>query len=429
MSINAGLDQEIPGAGHMNEKNIQAAVANGNLTMETVNDSVLRILTPMFAMGVMDAAVGTLDWSKQNSNTPTQASCDSARRLAAASTVLLKNEGGLLPLAKTGKKIAVIGLASDNTVVHGGGSGSVVPSFISTPLAGITAAVNGQGVTYNAGKDDVAAAAAAAKAADVAIVFVATLSHEGGDRASLSLDDGGPTNNQNALVAAIAAAQPNTIVVVTTPGAILMPWSKSVKAIVTNFLPGQQAGNAIADVIFGAVNPSAKLPLTMPNKENEIGFTPEQWPGLPAKKPLNANYTEELLVGYRYYDEKKITFDTGFPFGHGLSYTTFAYSGLTASKTAVSCKITNTGKVTGAEVPQLYLAYPASAAEPPKVLRGFSKVSLAAGASATVTFPLKAADMSIWDVTTHGWKYVTGTYGVVVGSSSRDIRLNGTFTA
>ena len=109
-------------------------------------------------------------------------------------------------------------------------------------------------VTYNDGKDT-SAAAAAAKAADVAIVFVATLSHEGGDRASLSLDDGGPANNQNALVAAVAAAQPNTVVVVTTPGAILMPWSKSVKAIVTNFLPGQQAGNAIADVLFGAVNP------------------------------------------------------------------------------------------------------------------------------------------------------------------------------
>jgi beta-glucosidase len=107
--------------------------------------------------------------------------------------------------------------------------------------------------------------------------------------------------------------------VVTTPGAILMPWSKSVKGILTNFLPGQQAGNAIADVLFGDVNPSAKLPLTFPNKENEIGFTQEQWPGIPASKPLNAAYSEKLLVGYRYYDAHNIGFDTGFPFGHGKS--------------------------------------------------------------------------------------------------------------
>jgi hypothetical protein len=156
-------------------------------------------------------------------------------------------------------------------------------------------------LSYADGKD-LEKAAALAKAADVSIVFVGTLSHEGGDRASLSLDDGGPSKNQNALIEAVADANPNTVVVMALPGAILMPWAHKVQAIVTNFMPGQQAGHAIADVLTGAVNPSGKLPLTFPNKENEQDFATSQWPGYgkssTGQSPGYANYSEKLLVGY-----------------------------------------------------------------------------------------------------------------------------------
>lgn len=279
----------------------------------------------------------------------TEVSAKLARKLSAESTVLLKNDN-VLPI-KPGQKIAVIGLAdTDNALTHAGGSGEVTPSFIATPLSSIKAQLPGATITYDDGKDSAKVcyrpappptpsqpylsmratahgafsalsapqAAAAAKAADVAIVFVGTLSSEGSDRKSLSLDDGGPMSTQNALIEAVAAAQPESVVVLSVPGAILCPWSGKVKAILTNFMPGQQAGNAIADVLLGKVNPSGKLPLTFPNKEDEVEFAPDQWPGLPdPKNPTYANYTEELLVGYRYYDAHKIEFTTGYPFGHG----------------------------------------------------------------------------------------------------------------
>ena len=289
----------------------------------------------MFDVGVMDEPASAWDWSKQSVNATTSASADSARRLAAASTVLLKNDGDLLPLGQN-KKIALIGFAGEGAVVHGGGSGEVVPSYISTPLAGITAAAGPDAtITFDDGTN-LNTASAAAAAADVAIVFVGTLSHEGGDRTSLSLDDGcdvsksepqctGNNNNQIAMVAAVARASKNVVVVASVPGAILMPFSPHVSAILTNFMPGQQAGNAVADVIFGKYNPTARLPITFPNIENETAFSPAQWPGLPdPASPLYAEYSEKLLVGYRYYDYHNISFTTGFPFGHGLSYTDFA---------------------------------------------------------------------------------------------------------
>jgi len=384
----------------------------------------------------MDEPASAWDWSKLQANVTTEASVASARRLAAASTVLLKNEGSILPLAPS-TNLAVIGLAADAAVTHGGGSGSVVPSYIVKPLDGIKAAAPSAKVTFDAG-DDVAAAVAAAKAAEVAVVFAGTLSHEGGDRASLSIDDGcsdavqcgKSANAQNALIEAVAAANPKTVVVLSVPGAVLMPWSGKVAAILTNFMPGQQAGHAIADILYGSVNPSARLPITMPNKENETALSPAQWPGLPnPANPAYANYTEGLFVGYRYYDAHKIAFTAGFPFGHGLSYTTFEYANLRITKDqSIVFDLRNTGKVAGAEVAQLYLGFPSAAAEPPKVLKGFKKVSLKPGESYSVSFALDAADLSVWSETTHGWTEVKGSFDVYVGASSRDIRLTSKFT-
>lgn len=245
----------------------------------------------------------------------------------------------------------------------------------------------------------------------------------------------GNADNQNAMVSAVAASNEKTIVVASVPGAILMPWSGSVAAILTNFMPGQQAGNAIADVLFGKVNPSAKLPITMPNKENETAFSPAQWPGYPnTTLPQHATYSEKLLVGYRYYDYHNISFTTGFPFGHGLSYTEFGYSALAVVKdetgipSQVTAKIENAGKVAGAEVAQLYIGFPAAAGEPPKLLKAFIKATLAPGQSTTVAFDLTARDFSIWDVEATAWKIVNGAFTIHVGSSSRDIRLVGSVT-
>jgi len=282
-------------------------------------------------------------------------------------------------------------------------------------------------------------AATVAKAADYAIVFVGTVSSEGSDRKSLSLDDGceiyrgetqctGNAKNQNAMIEAVVAANPRTIVVASVPGAILMPWSTKVPAILTNFMPGQQAGNAIADVLFGAVNPSARLPVTFPNKENETAFSPAQYPGLPdPKNPTYVDYSEKLLVGYRYYDANRISFSTGFAFGHGLSYTTFVYSQLKCSSMICTFSVKNNGRVAGAEVAQLYLKFPDEAKEPPFQLKGFHKTQvLAPGASETVSIQLGNRDISIWDDQEHKWAVVPGTYGVFVGASSRDLRLSTT---
>jgi len=318
-----------------------------------------------------------------------------------------------------------------------------VPSYVARPVDAIKANLAVEDKVAYLDGTDVAAATALAAEADYAIVFVGTLSHEGGDRASLSLDDGcqadkdsnqcqGNNKTQTALVEAIASVNSRTIVVVSAPGAVLMPWSQhsNVTAVVMTFLAGQQTGNAVADVLFGVVNPSGRLPLTMPNMENETELTPAQWPGLPdASKPAYANYTERLLVGYRYYEAKKLAFSTGYPFGHGMSYTTFQYSDITIEGSKVSFDITNTGSVPGAEVAQLYLVFPSLAGEPPLQLKGFQKVLIHPGQSASITMQLTPRDLSIWNTAMHAFTVVKGDFQVKVGSSSRDIRQTGTLTS
>jgi beta-glucosidase len=289
-------------------------------------------------------------------------------------------------------------------------------------------------VQYSDGSD-LQAAVALATAADYAIVFVATLSEEGSDRKSLSLDDGADHHGQNALISAVAKANKKTIVVASVPGAVLMPWSPEVSAILTNFMPGQQGGNAIADVLFGVVNPSAKLPLTFPNVENETQLSPAQYPGLPdPNNPAYAYYTEKLLFGYRYFDAHQIQFSTGFPFGHGLSYTSFEYSSLAIAGDAsegwaVEFDVKNSGNISGAEVAQLYLGFPAAAGEPPLQLKGFTKTSiLQPGQTARMKVQLRTREVSTWNVDAHAWAVVNGDFDVMVGSSSRDIRLKGKFS-
>lgn len=430
MSIASGLDIEQPGQDWMNEVFLKAGLASGAVEESAVDDAVTRILARLFAVGVMDEPVSAWDWGKLSRNVTTDASVASARKLAALGTVLLRNEGNLLPLVKS-KKIAVIGLADAKAIYHAGGSGSVEPSFVSTPLQGISQAAKALGSTVVF--DDglcTEKAAAIAQQSDVTVVFLGTLSSEGSDRGSLSLDVGIDWTYQNELVDAIAAQTSETVVVVTTPGAVLLPWSQKVKAILTNFMPGQQAGNAVADVLFGHVNPSGKLPLTFPNRDNEMNFSQAQYPGLPdPKNPAYAFYTEKLLVGYRYYEKHNISFTTGFPFGHGLSYTSFQYSDLIIRPKSkgmdVSFRLLNSGSIPGAEVAQLYIIFPS---QEPQQLKGFHKTSvLKPGEAEKVTMHLRPRDLSMWDTALHDWKPVAGRFQLKIGSSSRDIRLTGAF--
>lgn len=275
--------------------------------------------------------------------------------------------------------------------------------------------LNGRCVKY-ADASNISAAVALAKEADVVLVFVATSSSEGGDRGDLTL------GSQDDLVKAIAKASgKKTAVIAVTPGAVLTPWRDDVSAILAPLMPGQEYGNAIAEVLFGDVNPGAKLPLTFPSVENETGFADDQWPGV----NRTANYTEALEVGYRWYAaHPKVK--PAFPFGHGLSYTAFKYSDLHVEGRSIQFRVQNIGKVGGSEVPQLYLKFPDSAGEPPKQLKGYSKISLGPDESQSIKFTLDDRSFSIWDSAKHMWSIVQGDFGVMVGSSSEDIRLTGT---
>ena len=285
-------------------------------------------------------------------------------------------------------------------------------------------------VTYADGSAVVDAVAAAA--ADVAVVFAGAADTEGFDRSDLKLsNDGctllgctGPTSNPDQLIAAVAAVNPNTVVVVNTGGPVLMPWLSAVKGVVEAWFPGQEDGNATAAVLFGDVDPSGKLPMTFPRSQSDTPITTAaQWPGVKG----HSSYSEQLLVGYRWYQSKRITPLS--PFGFGLSYTTFRYSGLAVTSDAkgahVSFNVTNSGHRAGAEVAQLYVGDPPATGEPPKQLKGYAKVQLTPGETTRVTLTLDDRAFSYWDATRHAWTVAPGCYGVFVGGSSADLPLAG----
>ena len=434
-SIMQGLDVEMPGNGFMNKTAIEAGISAGTITKEAVDDSVFRILRPMFAVGVMDQPKGTWNSSNVKKNVTTQASVDLVRDLSAQSTVLLKNDGGILPLSKS-SSVALIGFASDNAVVHGGGSGSVVPSYISTPLAAFRAA--GVSVTYNDGTD-LKAAAAAASAADVAIVFVGTVSSEGGDRASLSLNDG--CGGALATTTTRSTWSPRfsrpTRKLSSLP-AFLAPFSSHSRRTFPQSSPTLCLGSKPQCHPRCAVwhcESVCEAALTFHNMENETQLTPAQWPGLPdPSNPQYANYTEKEYVGYRYYEAHGIKFTTGFPFGHGLSYTSFKYalksSHVEAEKVAIEVTVANDGKVAGAEVAQAYVIFPKSSGAIQTIqLKSFAKTKvLQPGESATVSLDIDRDMLRIWDDKAHAWWPVAGEFQVKIGASSRDFRIEHSVT-
>jgi beta-glucosidase len=255
-------------------------------------------------------------------------------------------------------------------------------------------------------------------------VFAGDQETEGVDRPDLSLQD-----PQGQLIQAVARANPHTIVVLNTGGPVLMPWLSQVRAVVEAWYPGEQDGNAIAPVLFGDVDPAGKLPITFPASDSAVpANTPAQYPGVDG----TADYSEGLDVGYRYDDAKGIT--PLFPFGYGLSYTSFGFSHLRVARhraaVTVEAEVRNTGRRPGTEVAELYVGDPAAAQEPPRQLRGFQQVTLSPGQSRIVRFILPASALAYWDPSTEGWTTAPGRYHVWVGDSSAlaDLPLHGQFS-
>ncbi|HVU72306.1 MAG TPA: glycoside hydrolase family 3 C-terminal domain-containing protein [Mycobacteriales bacterium] len=424
---------------------LKTAVQAGQVPVSRVNDMVERIMRSMFAVGAFDDVVPT-DPQASLADVNTDEEKAIAREAAEGGAVLLKNTGNALPIHGNGKRIALIGdpagVTGSQSFYQGGGSSKVPitgtnPSVVS-PLQGITtrAAADGDIVTYSPALT-ITDAAAVAAAADVAVVFVGDGESEGVDRKSLAPAGGVCAlvactpqvgADQDKVVAAVAAANPNTIVVLQVGGPVLMPWLDQVKGVLDMWYPGEQDGNAAASLLFGDVNPSGKLPFTFPTS---LAQTPTpsaaQYPGIADKNGIpHSTYSEGLLVGYRWYDAKKLT--PLFPFGFGLSYTTFGFSGLSVAPKGTSATATftvrNTGARTGAEVPQLYVADPAASGEPPKQLKGYTKVTLGAGQSTQVTLSLDQRAFSHWDTKTHSWKVTKGCYTILAGDSSRNLPLS-----
>ncbi|HEY0946396.1 MAG TPA: glycoside hydrolase family 3 C-terminal domain-containing protein [Opitutaceae bacterium] len=419
-----------------------AAVRRGEIPMTVLDDKVRRNLRVMFATRILDGrAPGAIN-TKEHQHT--------ARRVAEEAMVLLKNHGGALPLdlAKI-KSIAVIGENATRLQCHGGQSSEVKPFYEISPLAGIIARAGRQvNVSYALGYDAppekeqnqpaVSApplsaaelaerAVAIARAADV-VIFVGGLNHnrhndsESWDRADLKLPYG-----QDALLERIIAANPRTIVVLVSGSPVEMgPWLAKAPAVLQAWYSGMEGGNALARVLFGDVNPSGKLPCTFPRK---LADSPAHALGEFPGKDGVVRYVEGLLVGYRWFDTKAI--EPLFPFGHGLSYTTFAYSGLKLVPAAdgsgfvnAEFELTNTGTREGAEVPQVYVHQASPRLpRPAKELKGFKKVSLKPGEKQIVSIPLGHDAFAYYDPAQHGWVAEAGDFTISVGSSSRDLRL------
>jgi beta-glucosidase len=428
--------------------NLAACVANGTVPAARLDDMALRSLRAAYALGFAAGAPGSANASAP-ANTTAHASL--AADVARASLVLLKNDGALpLAISALPRGVAVFG---QDSVVGGGGSGAVVPPYLVRARDGIAAALGpGANVTYLAGnRDELAsgAVAALARASDVAVVVVAVGGGEGSDRANLSASCApwaGAKSctwwpDQDALVAAVAAANAFTVVVTRTPGAVLMPWLGAVRAVIHQGFPGQEAGTALGEALAGALNPRGRLTISFPRTLNDTWLSadgggpilPERWPGvqLPGDDFSSVFYDEGLFVGYRHYDARPAS-PPLFPFGHGLSYTTFAYSGLSVagfvgpnSSATVTANIAHAGGPAGAELAQLYVAG-ALPGDPPKALKGWQRATLAPGAAQNVSFTLSSRDLTVWSAAAHAHvAFPAGSYALWVGASAADLRLAG----
>jgi beta-glucosidase len=431
-AANAGLDQD---SGFPFDKEpyfgeaLRRAVESGKVPPARLDEMVRRVLRSMFAHGLFDRPVemGPIDAAAHHAVT---------RTAAEQGAVLLKNEGNLLPIAATARRIVVVGGHADRGVLAGGGSSLVYPTggnavpgleprswpgpviyYPSSPLLALKSLMPAAEIAFVDGGDP-AAAAAAARGADLAIVFLTQWAGEAFD-VPYHLPD-----NQDALVEAVAAANPRTVAVLETGGPVAMPWAGRTAAILQAWYPGTAGGEAIANLLTGKAGPSGRLPVTFAKDESQLPRPALPGSGLKDGEMFSIPYSEGAAVGYKWFDARG--FEPLFPFGHGLTYTRFAYSGLRASaargQVTVSFRVRNTGKRRGMDVPQVYVA--GSGWEAPKRLAGFRKLDLAPGGSASVALTLDPRLLATFSG--NRWRIAGGTYKVMLGASSSDIRSTAT---
>ena len=429
-AANNGLDQQ---SGHEFDKSpyfggaLLEAIKTGSVPQARLDDMVVRILRTMFAKGVVENPVkegGAIDFAKNGAV---------SRQTAEDGMVLLKNDNRILPLAKTVRTIAIIGGHADAGVLAGGGSSLVYPVggnavkglkpdvwpgpvmfHNSSPLRAIRAQAPNAKVVYDDGTDPARAARVAGQA-DVALVFATQWVGEALDATSLALPD-----NQDALIASVAGANARTVVVLENGGPVAMPWLAKVPAVLETWYPGTSGGEAIANVLFGVVNPSGHLPATFPASESQLPRpTPDGDPKQPEMQ-FAVNYTEGAAVGYKWFDLKG--HKPLFPFGHGLSYTTFAYSGLSSQmkdgRLHVRFKVTNTGSVAGKDVPQVYVSPLAAKWEAPKRLAGWDKVALQPGESKEVEVTVEPRVLGMFDESSRTWRIGKGKYKLMLAQDA-----------
>jgi beta-glucosidase len=398
---------------------MKAALQSGAISQTRLDNMVERILWALFAKGPVDNPVkaGSIDYA---------AHALVSQKAAEESLVLLKNDGDLLPLRGV-KSVAVIGGNADKGVMAGGGSSDVTPvggavmidehTFMpSAPLAALKSELPRAKVSFDAGSD-LASAAALAAASDVAIVFVTQHDSEGYD-GHLELQ-----GNQDALVAAVAKANPKTVVVVESGGAVFMPWASDVPAILEAFYPGIRGGPAIARILTGKVNPSGHLPISFPASSDQLAHPDLPGLGLPGETPTHITYDEGATVGYKWYDVKG--YKPLWAFGHGLSYTSFALSGLTALPDGKSVKVgfsmRNSGKRAGKGVAQVYVApadWKKAGWEAPKRLGAFAKTELKPGKARQIELSVDPRLLATYEAANNNWHIKAGTYRLMVGQAS-----------
>jgi beta-glucosidase len=430
-AANAGLDQE--SAGEVFDKEVyfdaplRTALAKGEVKQSRIDDMVQRILRSMFAVGVFQYPAG-------KAPIDAQANLKVARETLESGAVLLRNENSLLPLDLTKlQSIAVIGAHADKGVLAGGGSslvtamgGNAVPGLAPTtwpgpvmyhpyaPLKALRDAAPKADVQFAEGNDVAAAAALAAKS-QVAVVFVQKWQAESVDTSDLSLPD-----NQDALVDAVAKANPHTIVVLENSGPVAMPWLDQVGAVLETWYPGGDGGKAIANLLSGKVNPSGRLPVSWPRDLSQLPR--KEIPGVSGgSQPESVDYAiEGANVGYRWYQSRGIK--PLFPFGYGLSYTSFQHGALKVdakgTQLEATVDVTNTGSREGAEVAQVYVRVPGAKSAR---LAGYAKVVLKPGEHRTLTIPLEPRLLADFDATRHAWVIRGGQYSVAEGRSSEDL--------
>lgn len=423
-ALAAGLELEMPTSGGIGERKVIDAVESGQLPLDKLDRAVERLLKLIF---------NAVDQKQEGATYNKDEHHQLARKVAAESMVLLKNEEGLLPLGREGE-VALIGAFARKPRFQGGGSSHINPTKVDDIVEEMTR-VAGEGVTfsyapgYRIEADDVDEtlmheAVQAAKSADTAVVFVGLpdrYESEGYDRAHLRLPD-----NHIRLIEEIAKVQSRVVVVLSNGSPVEMPWLPQVQAVLEAYLGGQAVGGAIADLLYGEVNPSGKLAETFPAK---LSHNPSylNFPG----EGDRVDYREGIFVGYRYYDKKEL--EPLFPFGYGLSYTTFEYADLKVDRTEltdqdevnVQVRVTNTGERAGKEIVQLYVSdVESTVIRPVKELKAFAKVALEAGESKVVSFTLNKRSFAYYNVDMKDWHVETGEFEIQVGSSSRDIHVH-----